>query len=82
MNSDKETKMLVQNLLKNVMNEIQTIKEGQDGNVGKILKEVKDAQQDSAERAHFLSRYIDEEIVKINQKTGKQITGYRIHDPG
>ncbi len=66
MNSDKETKMLVQNLLKNVMSEIQTIKEGQDGNVGKILKEVKDAQQDSAERAHFLSRYIDEEIVKIN----------------
>ena len=44
LNSDKETKMHVQNLLKNVMSEIQQIKEGQDGSVGKILKEVKEAQ--------------------------------------
>lgn len=43
MNSDKETKMLVQNLLKNVMSEVTAIKEGQDGSVGKILKEVKEA---------------------------------------
>ena len=71
LNSDKETKILVQNLLKNVMSEIQQIKEGQEGSVSKILKEVKEAQQDSAERAAFLSRYIDEEIVKITQKTGK-----------
>lgn len=28
LNSDKETKILVQNLLKNVMSEIQQIKEG------------------------------------------------------
>ena len=78
MNSDKETKQLVQNLLKNVMNEVTAIKEGQDGNVGQILKEVKEAQQDSAERAHFLSRYIDEEIVKINQKTGKQTENLKV----
>lgn len=64
--------MLVQNLLKSVMNEVTAIKEGQDGNVAKILKEVKEAQQDQAERAHFLSRYIDEEIAKIGQKTTKQ----------
>ena len=44
MNSDKETKLLVQNLLRNVMNEVTAIKEGQDGQVGKILKEVKEAQ--------------------------------------
>ena len=43
MNSDKETRILVQNLLKNVMSDITAIKEGQDGSVGKILKEVKDA---------------------------------------
>lgn len=71
LNSDKETKMLVQNLLKNVMGEIQQIKEGQEGNVGRILKEVREAQQDSAERAAFLSRYIDEEIVKLTQRSGK-----------
>ena len=78
MNSDKETKLLVQNLLRNVMNEVTAIKEGQDGQVGKILKEVKEAQQDSAERAHFLSRYIDEEIVKINTKTSKQTENLKV----
>ena len=60
------------------MNEVQTIKEGQDGNVGQILKEVKEAQQDSAERAHFLSRYIDEEVVKINNKTSKQTENLKV----
>jgi hypothetical protein len=44
MNSDKETKLLVTNMLKNVMNEIAAIRDGQDGNVNKILKEVKEAQ--------------------------------------
>ena len=78
MNSDKETKLLVQNLLRNVMNEVTAIKEGQDGQVGKILKEVKEAQQDSAERAHFLSRYIDEEIVKINTKSSKQTENLKV----
>lgn len=43
MNSDKETKQLINNLLKNVMNEVTAIKEGQDGNVSQILKEVKEA---------------------------------------
>ena len=69
--SDKDTKMLVQNLLKNIMNEVGSIKEAQKGTVQKILKDVKEASQDSAERAHFLSRYIDEEILKIGTKTTK-----------
>jgi hypothetical protein len=47
------------------------MKEGNDETVAKILKEVKDAAHDSAERAHFLSRYIDEEILKIGTKTLK-----------
>lgn len=37
------------------------------------MKDVKDTAQDSAERAHFLSRYIDEEVLKIGQKVTKQI---------
>lgn len=76
--SDKDTKMLVQNLLKNIMNEVGTIKESQEGTVAKILKEVKDASQDSAERAHFLSRYIDEEILKIGNKTSKQVENLKV----
>jgi ethanolamine utilization protein EutQ (cupin superfamily) len=41
--SDKDTKLLVQNLLKNVMNEVQSMRETQDDTVQKILKEVKDS---------------------------------------
>ena len=76
--SDKDTKMLVQNLLKNIMNEVGSIKEAQEGTVQKILKEVKEASQDSAERAHFLSRYIDEEILKIGGKTTKQVENLKV----
>ena len=54
------------------------MKETQDGTVSKILKEVKDASQDSAERAHFLSRYIDEEISKIGNKTSKQVDNLKV----
>ena len=76
--SDKDTKMLVQNLLKNIMNEVGSIKEAQEGTVQKILKDVKEASQDSAERAHFLSRYIDEEILKIGTKTTKQVENLKV----
>ena len=44
----------------------------------KILKEVKDASQDNAEKAHFLSRYIDEEILKIGNKTSKQVDNLKV----
>ena len=39
---------------------------------------MKDAAQDSAERAHFLSRYIDEEILKIGNKTSKQVENLKV----
>lgn len=53
------------------MQELTSIKESTDSTVTKLTKDVKDTAQDSAERAHFLSRYIDEEILKIGQKVTK-----------
>ena len=47
------------------MNEIQTFKDQQEQTMAKLVKDVKETAQDSAERAHFLSRYIDEEVLKI-----------------
>jgi len=44
----------------------------------KLLKDVKDQAQDSAERAHFLSRYIDEEITKTSEKAQKQIENLKV----
>lgn len=76
--SDKDTKLLVQNLLKNIMNEVTALKDSQDATILKLLKDVKDQAQDSAERAHFLSRYIDEEIAKNADKTSKQVENLKV----
>ncbi len=73
LSSDKETKSLVQSLLKNVMTEVGGIKEQYDQQIQKLSKDVKDTAHDSAERAHFLSRYIDEEVLKVGQKVTKQM---------
>ena len=48
-------------------------KEGSEASIQQLIKDVKEASQDSAERAHFLSRYIDEEILNIGQKVSKQV---------
>ena len=63
--TDKETKTLYQGLIKNAMQEIQAFKDSQEGILEKLVKEVKETAADSAERSHLLSRYIDEEVVKI-----------------
>lgn len=41
------------------------MKEQTENQVQRLAKDVKDTAHDSAERSHFLSRYIDEEIIKI-----------------
>ena len=71
--TDKESKNLYQGLIRNVMQEVAQSREAQEGTILKLVKDVKDTAQDSAERAHFLSRYIDEEVLKIGQKVTKQI---------
>lgn len=55
------------------MVEVATVKDTTDKTLQKLMKDVKDTAHDSAERAHFLSRYIDEEVIKIGQKVTKQI---------
>lgn len=64
---------MIQGLIKNVMVEVASVKEQSDRTLQKLMKDVKDTAHDSAERAHFLSRYIDEEIIKIGSKVSKQI---------
>jgi len=73
LSSDRETKSLVQNLLKNVMTEVAGVKEQHDLQLSKLAKDVKDTAHDSAERAHFLSRYVDEEVLKVGDKVAKQL---------
>ena len=55
------------------MQEITGFKEGQETVMQKLVKEVKETASDSAERSHLLSRYIDEEVVKIGGKVTKQL---------
>lgn len=60
------------------MNEVGSLKDSQDATILKLLKDVKDQAQDSAERAHFLSRYIDEEIAKNADKSSKQVENLKV----
>jgi uncharacterized protein Yka (UPF0111/DUF47 family) len=55
------------------MVEVAGVKDLSDKTVQKLIKDVKDTAHDSAERAHFLSRYIDEEVVKVGGKVTKQV---------
>ena len=60
------------------MSEVSGIKEAQEQTVNKILKDVQSQAQDSAERAHFLSKYIEEETVKVQQKSSKQVENLKV----
>ena len=70
--TDKESKNLYQGLIRNVMLELNQHKEVTEVTIQKLTKDMKETAQDSAERAHFLSRYIDEEVQKIGSKVTKQ----------
>lgn len=77
-NAERETKSIVQNLLKSVMDDVAAIKEDVDSQVRKLSKEIGELASDNAERAHFLSRYIDEEIGKLGAKASRQIDNLKV----
>jgi len=47
------------------------MKEDMDVEVIRLSKEVKEIANDNAERAHFLSWYVDDEVLKVSQKAAK-----------
>lgn len=47
------------------MQEVVSLKDRIEKQVKRMQKEIKDVANDSAERAHFLSRYVDDEILKV-----------------
>jgi len=54
------------------------MKEDMDVEVIWLSKEVKEIANDNAERAHFLSWYVDDEVLKVSQKAAKQIENLKI----
>jgi hypothetical protein len=71
--SEDEKKSLIQNLIRGVTEEVIGIKEDTDIEIRKLTQEVKDIANDNAERSHFLSRYVDDEIYKVSEKVAKPI---------
>lgn len=71
--SEDEKKTLIQNLIRGVTEEVVGIKEDTDNEIRKLTQEVKDVANDNAERSHFLSRYVDDEIFKVSEKVAKPI---------
>ena len=54
------------------------MKEEMDSEMIKLNKEVKEIANDNSERAHFLSRYVDDEILKVSKKAAKQIENIKL----
>lgn len=76
--SEDEKKTLIQNLIRGVTEEVVGIKEDTDNEIRKLTQEVKDIANDNAERSHFLSRYVDEEIYKVSEKVAKPIENLKM----
>ena len=69
--AEDEKKGMLQNMLRGITDEVAQMKEDMDVEVIKLNKEVKEIANDNSERAHFLSRYVDDEILKVSQKAAK-----------
>lgn len=76
--AEDEKKGMLQNMLWGITDEVAQMKEDMDVEVIKLNKEVKEIANDNSERAHFLSRYIDDEILKVSKKAAKQIENLKI----
>jgi tetrahydromethanopterin S-methyltransferase subunit G len=76
--SEDEKKSLIQNLIRGVTEEVVGIKEDTDNEIRKLTQEVKDVANDNAERSHFLSRYVDDEIYKVSEKVAKPIDNLKM----
>jgi len=58
-------------MLRGITEEVSSMKEEMDVEVIKLNKEMKEIANDNSERAHFLSWYVDDEIVKVSKKAAK-----------
>ena len=76
--TEDDKKSLIQNLIRGVTEEVVGIKEDTDTEIRKLTQEVKDIANDNAERSHFLSRYIDDEIYKVSEKIAKPIENLKM----
>lgn len=71
--TEDDKKSQIQSLIRGVTEEVVGIKEDTDTEIRKLTQEVKDIANDNAERSHFLSRYVDDEVFKISEKVAKPI---------
>ena len=65
-------------MLRGITDEVATMKDEMDAEMIKLNKEVKEIANDNSERAHFLSRYVDDEILKVSKKAAKQIENIKL----
>ncbi len=69
--AEDDKKEMIQNMLWGITDEVAGMKQETDSEMMKVNKELKDVANDSSERAHFLSWYIDDEILKVSKKAAK-----------
>ncbi len=76
--AEEDRKSMIQNLLQGITDEVSTMKQDMDVELIRMNKELKEVANDNSERAHFLSRYVDDEILKVSKKAAKQIENIKV----
>ena len=75
---DRETKALNEAAIKKVVEEFTLFKEDIEKKHNKLMKDLKEANAENSERANFLSRYIDEQIRKLDEQIDEQLKKIKV----
>lgn len=71
--SDKENRGLTEASVKRMVEELTLFKEAVEKQNKRFAKDLKEANAENSERANFLSRYVDDQIKKVDESTDEQL---------
>jgi hypothetical protein len=74
MSSERENKAANETMLKKIIEDLNLFKEAVEKQNKKFAKDMKEANGENSERANFLSRYIDDQVKKVEEVVEAQIT--------
>ena len=69
---ERESKQLIQSLVSSLTNDFKTFKELVESTQDKLQNELHELAQQTSDNSHFLSRYVDEEVEKVSERSKQQ----------
>jgi DNA repair exonuclease SbcCD ATPase subunit len=75
---DRENRELSEADIKRVIEELAFFREETEKNYSKLTRDLKEANTENSERANFLSRYIDEQVKKLDDQLNEQLKKLKV----